>query len=63
MRDTNNHPLEAFGPRTVGKSTLLGELARSRGVEVVDLDEPATRAAVLADPGDLGEPLEGVQAA
>ena len=39
------------GPRTVGKSTLLGELASSRGVEVVDLDEPATRAAVLADPG------------
>ncbi len=39
------------GPRTVGKSTLLGELARSCGAEVVDLDEPATRAAVLADPG------------
>jgi predicted AAA+ superfamily ATPase len=39
------------GPRTVGKSTLLGELASSCGVEVVDLDDPATRAAVLADPG------------
>jgi predicted AAA+ superfamily ATPase len=39
------------GPRTVGKSTLLGEMANSRGVEVVDLDEPATRAAVSADPG------------
>jgi len=39
------------GPRTVGKSTLLDELARARGVEVVDLDEPATRTAVLADPG------------
>jgi predicted AAA+ superfamily ATPase len=39
------------GPRTVGKSTMLGELASSRGVEVVDLDEPATRAAVSADPG------------
>jgi uncharacterized protein len=39
------------GPRTVGKSTLLAELASSRGVEVVDLDEPATRAAVVADPG------------
>jgi len=39
------------GPRTVGKSTLLAELASSRGVDVVDLDEPATRAAVLADPG------------
>lgn len=39
------------GPRTVGKSTLLAQLARSHGVAVVDLDEPATRAAVLADPG------------
>jgi predicted AAA+ superfamily ATPase len=38
------------GPRTVGKSTLLGELAGSHGAGVVDLDEPATRAAVLADP-------------
>jgi predicted AAA+ superfamily ATPase len=38
------------GPRTVGKSTLLGELAQSRGVAVVDLDEPATREAALADP-------------
>jgi len=38
------------GPRTVGKSTLLRELASSHGVEVVDLDEPATRSAVLADP-------------
>ena len=39
------------GPRTVGKSTLLAELASSRGTTVVDLDEPATRMAVLADPG------------
>jgi predicted AAA+ superfamily ATPase len=38
------------GPRTVGKSTLLAELARSRGVGVIDLDEPAMRAAVDADP-------------
>jgi predicted AAA+ superfamily ATPase len=38
------------GPRTVGKSTLLAELAGSYGVEVVDLDEPATRTAALADP-------------
>ena len=30
---------------------MLGELASSHGVEVVDLDEPATRAAVSADPG------------
>jgi predicted AAA+ superfamily ATPase len=38
------------GPRTVGKSTMLAELADAREVTVVDLDEPATRAAVLADP-------------
>ncbi len=39
------------GPRTVGKSTLLAELAGSHGTTVVDLDEPATRTAVQADPG------------
>jgi predicted AAA+ superfamily ATPase len=38
------------GPRAVGKSTLLVELARRHGAEVVDLDEPATRAAVEVDP-------------
>jgi uncharacterized protein len=48
------------GPRTVGKSTLLGELAGARGVEVVDLDEPATRAAVLADPGAFVDGLSPV---
>jgi predicted AAA+ superfamily ATPase len=49
-RLTDEPVIALQGPRTVGKSTLLGELARSRGVEVIDLDEPATRAAVLADP-------------
>ena len=39
------------GPRTVGKSTLLGEVADRHGVEVIDLDEPAVRDAVTADPG------------
>ena len=39
------------GPRTVGKSTLLGEVADRHGVEVIDLDEPAVRDAVMADPG------------
>ncbi len=38
------------GPRTVGKSTILGELARSRDVAVIDLDDPAVRAAVRTDP-------------
>ncbi|MFC7546223.1 ATP-binding protein [Plantactinospora sp. GCM10030261] len=39
------------GPRTVGKSTLLGELAGSLGRVVIDCDDPATRAAVRNDPG------------
>lgn len=39
------------GPRAVGKSTLLVELAGARGAEVVDLDDPPTRAAVELDPG------------
>jgi predicted AAA+ superfamily ATPase len=34
----------------VGKSTLLVELAQRHGAEVVDLDEPAMRAAVEVDP-------------
>jgi len=39
------------GPRSVGKSTLLRRLAESRGVEVLDLDDPAVRDAVTASPG------------
>jgi hypothetical protein len=38
------------GPRAVGKSTLLAELAEARGAKVIDLDDPATRAAVALDP-------------
>jgi predicted AAA+ superfamily ATPase len=51
-RRLDEEPVIALqGPRTVGKSTLLTELARSKGVDVVDLDDPAMRAAVRADPG------------
>lgn len=39
------------GPRAVGKSTLLSELARAHGVEVVDLDDPTVRTAARSDPG------------
>jgi predicted AAA+ superfamily ATPase len=39
------------GPRTVGKSTLLGVLAHRSGRTVIDCDDPATRAAVRNDPG------------
>ncbi|MDE3094018.1 MAG: ATP-binding protein [Acidobacteriota bacterium] len=37
------------GPRSVGKSTLLREIASACGGRLVDLDEPTTRAAVVAD--------------
>lgn len=38
------------GPRSVGKSTLLQELAETMGAALLDLDVPATRDAVAADP-------------
>lgn len=38
------------GPRTVGKSTLLGELAQRLGRQVIDCDDPGTRSAVRNDP-------------
>lgn len=38
------------GPRTVGKTTLLRQIAHDHGVEVIDLDDPATRDAARADP-------------
>lgn len=38
------------GPRTVGKSTMLRQLATAHGATVVDLDDLAVRAAVRADP-------------
>lgn len=38
------------GPRSVGKSTLLHEVARTEHAEVLDLDDPATREAVAANP-------------
>lgn len=38
------------GPRSVGKSTLLGRLAAGFQREVIDLDDPAVRDAVAAGP-------------
>lgn len=38
------------GPRTVGKSTLLRALADRHSGQVVDLDDPAVRAAATDDP-------------
>ncbi len=37
------------GPRSVGKSTMLADFARAHDVPVIDLDDPATRDAVLAN--------------
>ncbi|HZZ54071.1 MAG TPA: AAA family ATPase, partial [Trebonia sp.] len=48
------------GPRTVGKSTLLGQLAARLGRPVIDCDDPATRSAVRADPGRFVESAEPV---
>ncbi|MCC5953655.1 MAG: ATP-binding protein [Acidimicrobiia bacterium] len=41
------------GPRSVGKSTLLRDLARKVDARVLDLDDVATRDAVSADPATL----------
>ena len=39
------------GPRSVGKSALLREIATNYGAKVLDLDDLATRDAVVANPG------------
>ena len=41
------------GPRSVGKSTLLRNVADKAGVQVIDLDDVATRDSVAADPGSF----------
>src|ERR1700743_1532043 len=46
------------GPRTVGKSTLLNQLAGRLGRPVIECDDPATRSAVRADPGRFVESAE-----
>lgn len=40
------------GARSVGKSTVLGAIARGSDVEITDLDDPAVRARVAASPSD-----------
>lgn len=39
------------GPRSVGKSTLLRQIAATNNGILLDLDDPATRDAVTTDPG------------
>jgi predicted AAA+ superfamily ATPase len=41
------------GPRSVGKTTLLRELARTLDGEVVDLDHPGVRQAISASPSAI----------
>ncbi|MGI8685437.1 MAG: ATP-binding protein [Acidimicrobiales bacterium] len=48
------------GPRSVGKSTLLRSIATETGAVLLDLDEPATRDAVAADPGPFVSGAETV---
>ena len=48
------------GARQVGKSTLVGELARERGVAVRTLDDPATRELALADPRGFAADTDGL---
>ncbi len=51
LRRMSDEPVIVLqGPRAVGKSTLLRELAASRDRDVIDLDELDTRGAVRADP-------------
>src|SRR5690242_1038916 len=59
-RFTEEPVLVLNGPRTVGKSTLLSQLAERLGRTVIDCDEPATRSAVRADPGRFVESSEPV---
>jgi predicted AAA+ superfamily ATPase len=50
-RRLDDEPVLALhGPRAVGKTTLLRTLAARHGVEVIDLDDLATREAAAADP-------------
>jgi predicted AAA+ superfamily ATPase len=59
-RVTEEPVLVLNGPRTVGKSTILRQLAADLGRPVIDCDDPATRSAVRADPGRFVESNEPV---
>jgi uncharacterized protein len=59
-RFTEEPVLVLNGPRTVGKSTLLSQLAERLSQTVIDCDDPSTRSAVRADPGRFIESSEPV---
>lgn len=51
LRRMNTYPVVLLeGPRTVGKSTLLREVAASSGAEIINLDDPAFMRGVEDDP-------------
>lgn len=51
LRRMNTYPVVLLeGPRTVGKSTLLREVAASSNAEIIDLDDPAFMQGVEDDP-------------
>ena len=54
-RLTEEPVLVLNGPRTVGKSTLISQLAQRLGRPVIDCDDPATRSAVRNDPARFVE--------
>lgn len=49
-RSAEEPVIALHGPRAVGKSTILRMFADTRGVPVIDLDDPAVRDAVVANP-------------
>ncbi|MCG5220147.1 ATP-binding protein [Streptosporangium sp. KLBMP 9127] len=57
LRSTIEHRLATepvlvlSGPRTAGKSTLLGQLAAQSGQPIIDLDDLVTRQVAVNDPG------------
>lgn len=54
LEHMNDDPVVLLeGPRSVGKSTLLRQIASHRGGRILDLDDPATLGAVQADPATL----------
>ncbi len=58
MRDDPVLLLE--GPRSVGKSTLLGEIAKAIDAALVDLDSPEVRSVVESDPASYVPPGQRV---
>lgn len=50
VHEADEPVIALHGPRSVGKSTLLRSYAQTRGVAVIDLDDPEVLDAVIANP-------------